>query len=1101
MNIPRLLGNKRISILFQQSSRKMCFSNLVVISPKAPSALGSSLKAQCYHNRATQSWPTYTRSQLLEIRTKLKHDTRYCTIPFTTINQVREFKLNKRPSKLELRRAQIKQKGSHHNNLITIEPKSKDKIVSQYVRIATVNTRSIKNKVDLVLENSELENLDFLAITETWLADTDEDRAWIATSQLESDQYSFHTHNRLEKKGGGLGLLHRKEYQVTKLDNPAQLDTLEYAIWKAQLRKLQITLLVIYHPPLGSAGNTHTRFLDQVSELLQIVLTKHNNLVVLGDFNIAIQDLGSPDSITYRDTMTALGLMQHVTQATHNKGNTLDHIYTESIDTLGIRHSFIGDYMSDHRLVGIEINKKKTSAQLDNRPRRQFKKLDLENFSKVFNNEVVLKNSKLEDIWAAYVKELDRTLDEIIPKEEGRKNKKPPKPWYTPSLLDQRKIVRKRERIFIKYREDQHWRAFTRERNRYTRMIRFNKRSSIASLVQSSEKDAKKLFKIMNSILGRNDDNPMPPSKTDKQLAEDFASYFSEKIDKIREKFKGTSPYKPRQLDTPQLVKFAPIPSSQLGKLITRMQPKSCGLDTLPTSKLQEILQGCLPSITHLVNSSLDQGIFSSDWKEALVKPLVKKKSLGTQNSNYRPVSNLSFISKIVEKVALDQFNNHCQEFKLVPEYQSAYRKHHSCETSLVKLVNDILWGMENQLVTAIVILDLSAAFDTVDHDLLVDVLEKRFGITGTARKWYESYLRPRSFRVEVGKERSQPRQLDYSVPQGSIQGAFLFVAYASTLEEIVNKNTLELNGFADDHSVRRMFRPSKLGHRDELETIAIIEESMLDIKSWMDQVRLKMNDSKTEFIYFGWPSQLDKCITQHINVNGEHIEKAEITKYLGAYLDSKLDFKEHIKTKCKAAMLNIFRIRAARKSLTRSTCNKLMVTLVLSHLDYANSLLGKLPSSSISKMQAVQNIAAKITLRKGKYDSATSCLQTLHWLPIRKRIEYKIISLVFKSLHGEAPPYLERLIKQLTPTRKGLRSEKDKMKLLVPKTSRKTFAARSFSVLGPELWNQLPSELRQINNYTTFKKDLKTHLFKQAFLGQQPSKQAKLTNCVKRSR
>ena len=209
---------------------------------------------------------------------------------------------------------------------------------------------------------------------------------------------------------------------------------------------------------------------------------------------------------------------------------------------------------------------------------------------------------------------------------------------------------------------------------------------------------------------------------------------------------------------------------------------------------------------------------------------------------------------------------------------------------------------MENQLVTAIVILDLSTAFDTVDHDLLVDVLEKRFGIIGTTRKWYESYLRPRSFRVEVGKERSQPRQLDYSIPQGSIQGAFLFVAYASTLEEIVNKNTLELNGFADDHSVRRMFKPKKLGHKDELETIAIIEESMLDIKSWMDQVRLKMNESKTEFIYFGWPSQLDKCITQHINVNGEHIGKAEITKYLGAYLDSKLDFKEHIKTKMQSS-------------------------------------------------------------------------------------------------------------------------------------------------------------------------------------------------------
>ena len=105
------------------------------------------------------------------------------------------------------------------------------------------------------------------------------------------------------------------------------------------------------------------------------------------------------------------------------------------------------------------------------------------------------------------------------------------------------------------------------------------------------------------------------------------------------------------------------------------------------------------------------------------------------------------------------------------------------------------------------------------------------------------------------------------------------------------------------------------------------------------------------------------------------------ITKYLGAYLDSKLDFKEHIKTKCKAAMLNIFRIRAARKNITRSACNKLMVALVLYHLDYANSLLGNLPKSSINKMPAVQKIVAKITLEKGKYDSATRCLQTLHWL------------------------------------------------------------------------------------------------------------------------
>ena len=386
---------------------------------------------------------------------------------------------------------------------------------------------------------------------------------------------------------------------------------------------------------------------------------------------------------------------------------------------------------------------------------------------------------------------------------------------------------------------------------------------------------------------------------------------------------------------------------------------------------------------------------------------------------------------------------------------------------------------MENQLVTAIVILDLSAAFDTVDHQLLLDVLEKRFGIVGKAREWYRSYLVPRKFKVVINDKSSQPRQLDYSVPQGSIRGAFLFIAYASTLDQIVDGRYLTLNGFADDHSVRKAFKPSGLDNKEELETIAIMEKSMQDIKVWMDQVRLKMNDSKTEFIYFGWPSQLGKCSIDSIKVNGESIERTHNTKYLGAHLDSKLDFKQHIKIKCKAAMLNLHRIKAARKHLTRTACNRLVVSLVLSHLDYANSLLGGLPKSSINKMQAVQNMAAKITLGKGKYDSATRCLVQLHWLPIRARIEFKILSLVHRCLHGEAPPYLERLINHHIPTRPGLRSQQSTNRLLVPHTSKKTFAARSFSVMGPQLWNSLPDSLRRIDNYSKFKKDLKTYLFK----------------------
>ena len=166
------------------------------------------------------------------------------------------------------------------------------------------------------------------------------------------------------------------------------------------------------------------------------------------------------------------------------------------------------------------------------------------------------------------------------------------------------------------------------------------------------------------------------------------------------------------------------------------MPSKTCALDIMPTARFKEVLGTILPSIKHIVNKSLDQGEFYTTWKEALVKPLVKKKILDTAMTNYIPVSNLQFISKIVEKVTLDQFTQHCNRNSLLPNYQSAYKQYHSCETSLVKLVNDILWAMEKQLVMVVVILDLSAAFDTVNHDLLLEVLEKRFGIAGAARKW-----------------------------------------------------------------------------------------------------------------------------------------------------------------------------------------------------------------------------------------------------------------------------------------------------------------------------------------------------------------------------
>ena len=178
---------------------------------------------------------------------------------------------------------------------------------------------------------------------------------------------------------------------------------------------------------------------------------------------------------------------------------------------------------------------------------------------------------------------------------------------------------------------------------------------------------------------------------------------------------------------------------------------------------------------------------------------------------------------------------------------------------------------------------------------------------------------------------------------------------------------------------MRKTFKPNQIEHEQELNTIAIIEKSMLDIKSWMDAVGLKMNDNKTEFIYFRGPRQLGKCIINQINVNGQQIPRSHLTRYLGAYIDSALNFKQHIKTKCKADVLNLLKFKATRKYLITKACTKAVITLVMTHLDYANSIPAGLPKASMNQLQRVQNMAARIVLQRGKYESSSNCLEELH--------------------------------------------------------------------------------------------------------------------------
>jgi len=297
---------------------------------------------------------------------------------------------------------------------------------------------------------------------------------------------------------------------------------------------------------------------------------------------------------------------------------------------------------------------------------------------------------------------------------------------------------------------------------------------------------------------------------------------------------------------------------------------------------------------------------------------MIKKLGLDLTYSNYRPVSNLNFLSKVLEKAALLQFFEHTNH--LLPEYQSAYRANHSCETALVKLMDDLLWAMECQKVTALMAVDLSAAFDTVDHDILLAVLNKNYGVTDNALKWMDSYLRPRSCKININSAYSEAKDLPFSVPQGSCAGPVLFLA--STLSNIITPPT-KIYGYADDHALTTTFSTNR---QEELTAISSLEQCAIHVKSWMDGNRLKMNSSKTEFILFSSRRQLDKCATSELNVNGDQVQRASHVKYLGAYLDDCLTLRQHISHASRIAMWNLQRIKLIRKSLTKQACETLIL-------------------------------------------------------------------------------------------------------------------------------------------------------------------------------
>ena len=374
------------------------------------------------------------------------------------------------------------------------------------------------------------------------------------------------------------------------------------------------------------------------------------------------------------------------------------------------------------------------------------------------------------------------------------------------------------------------------------------------------------------------------------------------------------------------------------------------------------------------------------------------------------------------------------------------------------------------------ILLDLSAAFDTIDHSVLLDRMRDNIGIDGVAHDWFTSYLSGRTQSVQIGQVISLISiLLLFGVPQGSVLGPLLFLIYILPLGHIIRKYGFELHIYADDTQLYLALKPASY-----TQSITEVESCLVDIHTWMSANFLKLNSDKTEVTLFGTWQQLKKYGIDSITVAGVNVKLQQTpVRNLGVMFDPHMTMEAQVSSVVKSVSYNIRNIGRIRRYLTMDSAKKLVNAAVTSRLDYCNSLLSGIAGTQLKRLQRVQKAAAKVVLRLPKF--ASPSLSELHWLPVEYRIKFKTAVTVFKALNGLAPAYLSELLIPYQPPRSS-RSNPDRDNLLLlPKTSNKT-AARAFRVNGPSVWNDLPVHTRLSRDVISFKKSLKTHYFRSAF-------------------
>lgn len=932
------------------------------------------------------------------------------------------------------------------------------------LNIVHLNIHYVYPKLDEIkMVLNEQPNIDILCLCETFLHDDFLDK------ELHIDGYNIIRRDR-PSHGGGILIYYKNSLACTIRHDLLHSDI--EMVWlniKCSMQK-PFLLGYVYRPP-----STTSDWLQKVETILEKVHCENKEVILLGDFNF---NLLKCDARTrnWLLTMDAVNLQQLVTVATRCTDTTetlIDHAYTNTV--VNISHVSVPHYsISDHYPVCIS---RKLSHLTDKGPShkiikyRSTKHFQDNHFLDDLSSQpwsVIDIYSDPNDALDFFLKLFKTVLDKHAPKRSKRVKRVNQPNWMNEEIQTAR---RTRDQFHAK-KDTINYRIWC---NKVKLLISNAKKSYYAETINNNKRNPKLLWKNLHDITGNStghqttfiNNESGEPILDPEETANTFNEFFTNVFRNYDTETANTS-VNLTKLDSFVNEKLShgnnfqiPLVSTDFvfEQLICLDAMKATGVDELNAKYLKLAAPIISVHVSKIINLSIEHGIYPDVFKKAKVTPIHKKGQKDDKN-NYRPISILSVLSKVIERHVSNSLCNYLQDNNLIHDQQSGFRKQHSCQTALTKLVDDWLYAIDNGDIVGTVLLDLTKAFDLVNHDILLSKLSM-YKFNSNSLSWFKSYLNNRSQQVAVGCQLSDSLPIQSGVPQGSVLGPLLFIIYINDLP--LHTKYCSTDMFADDTTLTMTGKISS-----DLSTH--INTDLDLVQQWCDSNKMVINPAKSKAMFITSKGKQHRAVPETSILIGEsEIHTSTQEKLLGVITDSTLSWQFQIDSVIKKCNSLLFLLSRLKQYLSIHVRIMFYNAYILPHLDYCCTIWGNCNSEYLDRVTKFQKRAARLILDKDYDTPSEELFSMLNWMTFRDRIQYQKAILVYKILNNLAPSYLSNLFLHTCDTHSlNLRSVATDL-LHIPKPNTELYR-KSFAYSGSKIWNSLPENARTSTSLDDFK-------------------------------